>query len=88
MKNLTDLRNARGDTEWFEMLFSNDIAWSFSVVPPFIDDSMPDVASDDFQRSAIYRLDVLEMCPRTCEVAFENQSNNNHRRGPGLEPAP
>jgi hypothetical protein len=62
MKNLADLRNATGVTEWLEVLFNIVIAASFFVMSPFQAATMHTVASEGFQRNAIFRLDLLEMC--------------------------
>ena len=62
MKNLANLRNAAGVTEWLEVLFNIVIAASFSVMSPFQATTMHTVASEGFQRNAIFRLDLLEMC--------------------------
>ena len=54
-------RNATGATEWLEVLFSIVIAASFSVMSPFPGCNMHIVAPEDFQRNAIFSLDMLEM---------------------------
>ena len=62
MKNLADLRNATGVTKWLEVLYNIVIAASFSVMSPFQAATMHIVASEGFQRNAIFRLDLLERC--------------------------
>ena len=59
MKNLIDFQNAAGVTEKLEVLSSIVITASFFVMSPFPSCNMHIVASEDFQRNAIFRQDLL-----------------------------